>query len=108
MSRTDTHAPFRVRIARGDLTAIAAHDHIGGACDLPARDHIDHSWPHQTDCRREWVYGGSNVCSCELCHEGEAHRRQRRRTRHMVRVSLHTVALRWNSGTADPLDYVAV
>lgn len=101
MSRTDTHAPFRVRIARGDLTAFAAHDHTAGSCDLPPRNHIDHSMLHQTACRWEWVYDGTNVCSCQLCHEGKAHRRQRRRTRHMVREALHTAAIRWNSSVAD-------
>lgn len=107
MSHTDAHVPFRVRIARGDLTAIAVHDHTDGACDLPARSHIEHSWLNQTACRWQWVYDGTNVCSCELCHEGTAHRRQRRRTRHAIRESLHTAVHRWNTGTEDPLDYVA-
>ena len=36
MSRTDAHVPFFVRVSRGDVSFIEAHDHRDGVCDLPA------------------------------------------------------------------------
>lgn len=80
MSRTDQHAPARIRIARGELSAQALHDHshIGG-CDLP--DRRDHR-TRGTRCAWYFVYSGIGECGCSMCtrrHERRAANRADRR-----------------------------
>jgi hypothetical protein len=87
MSRTDAHVPLYVRLARGDLVSHEVHDHRrGDRCDLPDRPT---SWrAPRTTCYWEFVYTGTSVCSCWMCHGGAEHRRDRRRERHATRALL--------------------
>ncbi|MGH3543347.1 MAG: hypothetical protein ACRDT5_14845 [Mycobacterium sp.] len=67
MSRTDKTAPFWVKLQRGDIASIEVHDHRRGACDID--DHDGGYRPRR--CHREFLYTGTNVCCCPMCHGRE-------------------------------------
>ena len=95
MSRTDSHAPFHVRVARREVSVRAAHRCAGGDCDLPA---LDPGWADASSrCRWEFRYAGVNVCSCWMCHWPR--RSQPRRA--TVRRALRGQAREWNGGPDD-------
>ncbi|GAA4195542.1 hypothetical protein GCM10022219_20770 [Microbacterium oryzae] len=98
MSRTDAHVPIHIRIARGDLAATAHHDHASGECDLPPRHDVAHDWRPVTRCQWRFAFTGIYVCSCEMCHEGRAHRAERRRSRHTATSDARLAVRRWNTG----------
>ncbi|GAA5153421.1 hypothetical protein GCM10025768_23060 [Microbacterium pseudoresistens] len=98
MSRTDAHVPVPVRIVRGDLAAVADHNHATGECDLPPRGHGVGDWRATTRCRWIFLFTGTFVCPCEMCHAGGAHRAERRRSRHDTAASARRAVRRWNSG----------
>jgi hypothetical protein len=67
MSKTDKTAPFWVKMMRGDIASAEVHDHADGICDMPDRT----ARPGGTSvrgCRRVFVYTGTNVCCCAMCH----------------------------------------
>jgi hypothetical protein len=92
MSRTDAHTPRRVRVARREIAVRAVHRCAGGECDLPA---LDPGWTigRIGRCYWEFVYTGTNVCSCWMCHW--RHRPESPRT--AVRTQLRAKAREWNS-----------
>jgi pantetheine-phosphate adenylyltransferase len=56
LSRTDAHAPFYVRLARGDLSAQPQHARVHNACDLPDLEAtVRYSW-RTTGCFWEFSY----------------------------------------------------
>ena len=85
MSRTDKTKPFWVKIADGDLKAVESHNHTDGACDLPDPHDAVAFTRLTTQCRREFVYTGTNTCGCKNCACGSGqtndHRRRRDRRR---------------------------
>jgi hypothetical protein len=90
VSRTDAHAPFLVRIARGDVFARPRHDHRSSACDLPDRSALaagraHYMWARSSHCRWDFVYTGFGVCNCSLCYDHAALRRRRRNERRNLR-----------------------
>jgi hypothetical protein len=87
MSRTDAHAPLRVRVARREITVLPVHYCGDRDCDLPYR-----ITGLATRCHWQFLYTGTNVCSCWMCHE---HRRPEIR-RSTVRARLHDLARLWN------------
>lgn len=66
MSKTDKTKPFWVKMKDGDLAWRESHDHREGPCDLP--NEIDADYWHNTRCRYEWVFDGTHVCCCPMCH----------------------------------------
>jgi hypothetical protein len=91
VSHTDAHAPFRVRVARREVAVRAVHRCAGRDCDLPD---LDPGWADaRSSCRWEFVYTGTNVCSCWMCHW--RHRSEERRA--AVRARLRAVAREWNT-----------
>lgn len=95
MSRTDAHAPFRVRLARREVAARPVHRCADSECDLPD---LDPGWSigRIGRCYWEFVYTGTNVCSCWMCHW---HTRPEER-RAAVRAELRGQMREWNSGGA--------
>jgi len=89
MSRTDAHSPFRVRVARREISVVAVHRCGGRDCDLPAR-----GAGGRTRCHWEFAYTGDGVCSCWMCHWH--HRTEDRRS--AVRTRLRDEARAWNGG----------
>lgn len=86
MSRTDAHAPLNVRLARRDLAAEPFHAHgCRGDCDLPAVP--GGAW-RDSRCRWIFVFTGTYICSCHMCHGGPQNRAERRRDRHQARAEL--------------------
>ncbi|WP_156759147.1 hypothetical protein [Microbacterium karelineae] len=103
MSRTDAHTPLHVRVARGDIGHVEHHDHVDGSCDLPsAKDEIAFRGWLRTRCRRKWVFDGTRVCSCEMCHVGSARRAERRRSRQAARRDARAAVHAWNSTGSAP------
>ncbi|GLP76380.1 hypothetical protein TUM20983_34900 [Mycobacterium antarcticum] len=92
MSRTDVHAPFRVRVARREIAVRAFHRCAGRECDLPD---LDPGWIIRRFglCYWEFVYTGTNVCSCSMCHW--RHRPEERRA--AARARLRSMAREWNA-----------
>ncbi|MBN7296617.1 hypothetical protein [Mycobacteroides abscessus] len=91
MSRTDSHAPFRVRVARGEVAVRAVHRCAGRDCDLPD---LAPGWSigRIGRCYWQWFFTGRGVCSCWMCHwrtRPEVHRAA-------VRTELRGVAREWN------------
>ena len=81
MSRTDAHAPFYVRLVRGDLSAQPQHARIHHACDLPDLEAtVRYPW-RTTGCFWEFSYAGVNQCSCFNCHGGSQARARNRAER---------------------------
>ena len=94
MSRTDAHTPFRVRVARREVTVRAVHRCAGRVCDLPA---LDADWSTTGSigrCYWEFDFTGTNVCCCWMCHW--LRRPEQRRA--AVRAELRGVAREWNAG----------
>lgn len=104
MSRTDQHAPFLVRLARGDLHAHARHDHRNGPCDLVRRDQAFTHWSRTTRCYWRFTFTGTSVCSCPLCHAGPQLRAERRAARHHARAALDGAMRRWTAGDRGAFD----
>ena len=102
MSRTDAHAPFHVRLARGDVSAQPQHARIHDACDLPALEAtVRYPW-RTTGCLWVFYYTGVNECPCPNCHGGPRARARNRAERHRDRAALGTAldAWHWGDGTA--------
>ena len=59
MSRTDQHVPFAIKVARGDLHALASDDHLSGPCDLPRRKVYVREWRPSTRCTWEFHFSGT-------------------------------------------------
>jgi hypothetical protein len=96
MSRTDSHAPFAVRMLRGEVAHHAVHLCGGNdRCDLPDLEAGGTTGPGC--CQWEWTFTGHNWCSCWMCHWRK--RPQQRRT--AVRTELRAVAREWNGGDED-------
>ncbi|WP_157749534.1 hypothetical protein [Jatrophihabitans sp. GAS493] len=106
MSRTDQHAPFAIKIARGDLPAVASHDHRYGPCDLPDRSSCARMWSPMSRCRWEFQYTGTGVCSCWMCHAGPQRRAERRAARHRDRIDLDVAAVNWRNGDRCAFDEI--
>lgn len=88
MSRTDARVPLHVRVARGDIARVEVHDHTDGVCDLPDPHDPDALWPERGHCHWTWLWDGRGLCPGELCHGGDANRREHRADRHRVRREL--------------------
>lgn len=101
MSRTHAHVPLRIRVARGDLDRVEVHDHTSGICDLPNPFDLDALQPGHGHCHWTWLWDGRGVCPCQLCHGGEANRRERRAERQRVRHELNDAARYWQAGDGD-------
>ena len=103
MSRTDAHAPLRVRLVRGELAMDAFHAADHNTCDLPAHPPYEGGRAGRQATRCYWVfrYTGTNVCACWMCHGGVEGRRQNRRERHYSRTALDDVRRIWNSEDPD-------
>lgn len=67
MSRTDKTKPFWVKLMHGDLAVRECHDHTDGVCDLPPIQDAAAFIYVSTQCRRQFVYTGTNVCCCPIC-----------------------------------------
>lgn len=104
MSRTDAHAPFFIRVARGDVARREAHEHADGMCDLPDSYDPDALWQGRGHCHWEWIFAGHYFCSCEMCHGGTRLRAERRADRQRTSRILRVAADRWNAGEDDDLD----
>lgn len=102
MSCTDAHTPFRIAIGRGDLHAIADHDHTAGVCDLPPRHASQHA--ESEHCRWEFRFTGTYSCCCEICHCGRMHRRLNRKARHQDQVSVRDAFRGWRAGDPRAFD----
>lgn len=96
MSRTDAHTPYRVRVARREVSVVPVHRCAGRDCDLPA---LDPSWSigRIGRCYYEFTFTGTNVCSCWMCHW---HSRPEVR-RAAVRAALRSAVREWNAGEQD-------
>ncbi|KMV14515.1 hypothetical protein ACT17_29925 [Mycolicibacterium conceptionense] len=96
MSRTDSHTPYRVRVARREVAVRAVHRCAGRECDLPD---LDPSWSivRIGRCSHEFVYTGVSVCSCWMCHSH--HRPEVRRA--AVRAGLRGRVREWNAGDVE-------
>jgi len=112
MSRTDAHNPLWVSLARGDLAALANHDHRDGACDLPdlrslGRLDFERRIGERTKCWWEFAFTGTGVCSCWMCHAGPQRRADRRAARHRDRFVLNAAVGLWVTGDEMSFDEVA-
>ena len=98
MSRTDAHAPFHVRLARGDLDAQPCHAVIHDNCDLPElAATVRYPW-RTTGCFWAFCYTGVNECPCPGCHGGPQARARNRTERHRDRAALGTALNAWRAG----------
>ncbi|MBB3602781.1 hypothetical protein FHT40_002442 [Mycolicibacterium sp. BK556] len=105
MSRTDSHTPFWVQLARGDLAAEAQHASDHAVCDLPAQPPARwDGWLPTTRCHWGLHYTGTNVCSCSMCHSGPQHRQDNRNQRHRDRQTLHAALDYWRFGDTAVFD----
>ncbi|MGV0675711.1 hypothetical protein ABQE62_05895 [Mycolicibacterium fortuitum] len=96
MSRTDAHTPYRVRVARREVSVVPVHRCAGSVCDLPD---LDPAWTigRIGRCYWEFVFTGTEVCSCWMCHWH--HRPEQRRS--TLRAELRGVAREWNAGSGE-------
>lgn len=102
VSRTDAHAPFHVRLARGEVAVHPVHRCTGPeTCDLPD---LVPGWADTAHrCHWQWFFTGQDVCSCWMCHWPK--RRQPRRSgRGSSRVQLRGLARSWNAGDSEAGD----
>ena len=106
MSRTDAHAPLRVRLARGDLPARPCHADPHDRCDLPGRLQAAHPGP-DTACAWEFCYAGVNACPCVSCHGGALARAGNRAGRRGDRAALKAALNAWRRGDITAFDAVA-
>ena len=97
MSRTDAHAPFHVRLVRGDIPRVEVHDHADGVCDLPTPYSLAALGHRGGHCHWDWLWDGRGLCSCEMCHCGDLHRRERPADRQQTRRELRDAVLRWKT-----------
>jgi len=106
LSRTDAHAPFYVRLVRGDLSAQPEHARIHNACDLPDLEAtVRYPW-RATGCFWEFSYTGVNQCPCFNCHGGSQARARNRAERHRDRATLGTALNAWRGGDGSAFDAV--
>lgn len=96
MSRTDAHAPFRVRVARREVSVVPVHRCARRACDLPD---LDPGWSIGCIecCYWEFRFTGTNVCSCWMCHWHSLPEERRA----SVRAGLRAAAPEWNAGARE-------
>jgi hypothetical protein len=86
MSRTDVHAPYRVKLCDPEWQKYVyeEHDHDDGTCDI---DHFDPGDWQATHCHRGMIWFGRNIhCGCNLCTGHYWVRFARRRERVAVRA----------------------
>lgn len=102
VSRTDAHAPFHVRLARGEVAVHPVHRCTGPeTCDLPDLVPVWADTAHR--CHWQWFFTGQDVCSCWMCHWPK--RRQPRRSgRGSRRAQLRGLARSWNAGDSEAGD----
>jgi hypothetical protein len=111
MSRTDAHAPSRVRLARGDLPSRPCHAAPHDRCDLPDRREVAR-WEAPrylgpaTSCAWEYRYAGVNDCPCITCHGGALARSRNRAGRRDDRASLKAALNAWRGGDTSAFDAV--
>ena len=93
MSKTDKTNQFWVKVLHGDVDWVEHHDHTDGVCDMPPAEDAAAYTYGTTQCRREFIFTGTNVCGCWMCHcrdwpltEARRRRRDRRRARQELRV----------------------
>ena len=93
MSRTDSHAPFHVRMVRGEVSSYPVHLCACRECDLPD---LVSGWVDRGGdaCHWEPFQEDQNWCSCWMCHW---HRRPEV-NRAATRAQLRDVARVWNGG----------
>ncbi len=100
MSRTDVHAPFAVRLLRGEVAHHAEHRCTGEPerCTIPD---LEAGWTTGPGaCLWQWWFTGHNWCSCWMCHW--AHRAEGRRNgRASRRTQLRLVARAYNGGDVE-------
>jgi hypothetical protein len=105
LSRTDAHAPFHVRIARGDITASPRHARIHDACDLPDQEATEpYPWRRTTGCVWEFFYTGVSECPCPNCHGGWQARANNRAERHRDHAALRQALDTWRGGDSAAFD----
>jgi hypothetical protein len=104
LSRTDAHAPFHVRLARGDLSAQPWHACTHDACDLPDLEAtVRYPW-RTTGCSWGFFYAGVNECPCFNCHGGPQAHARNRAERHRDRAALSTALDAWCAGDDTAFD----
>ena len=104
MSRTDAHAPFHVRLARGDVSAQPRHSRIHHVCDLPALEGtVRYAW-RTTGCFWAFFYTGVNECPCPNCHGGWQARARNRAERHRDHAALGKALDAWRGGDSTAFD----
>ncbi|HEY0933589.1 MAG TPA: hypothetical protein VGD91_07600 [Trebonia sp.] len=104
MSRTDAHAPFHVRIARGDVTADPCHAALHVTCDLPPLEATaPYGW-RTTRCFWAFSYTGSGECPCVSCHGGALARAANRAGRRRDRAALTGARNAWRGGDRAAFD----
>ncbi len=96
MSRTDAHAAFRVCVARREVSVVPVHRCADRERDLP---HLDPGWSigRVRRCYWQWLFTGTGVCSCWMCHWPKR-RHPRRSGRGARRAQLDGVVREWNGG----------
>jgi hypothetical protein len=104
LSRTDSHAPSRVRLARGDLSGRPWHAAPHDDCDLPDRSAVVRHQAPGTSCVWEYCYTGVNECPCMSCHGGALARARNRAERHRDRMALNAALSAWRRGNAAAFD----
>lgn len=97
MSRTDAHAPVAIRLAYGELYAVAWHSSEHAVCDLPPRSEVERP-ATITRCVWLWQYTGARVCSCRLCSNSTGRRQYARRERRRTVARLAAATRLWVAG----------
>jgi hypothetical protein len=77
------------------------HHHERGSCDLQEflTEFLRGRWI-RTDCYLQW-WSEQRICSCGLCSQAAAGRRDRRRDRQGTRRDLRAAAGQWAAGELD-------
>ena len=91
MSRTDVHAPYRVKMKDPGWRAlfVEEHDHSQGECDL-AKFLAAKYWIG-TQCSMNFLWDGHNIhCGCGMCTNHIGRQLGRRRERHQTRQALRS------------------
>lgn len=102
MSRTEKTQPFDVQLWDGTLRKVAVHDHRDGICDLPDSLIADRAAPriysaYVGNCRWDFDFTGTYICSCEMCRPSRAYRRRKRGRRRLIRMQLRAEQAAWNA-----------
>jgi hypothetical protein len=74
MSKTDKTKPFHIKLAHRDLAWEEVHNHTEGPCDLAPESDLDsYEWSSTSGrrCYRAFVYTGTHICCCSLCHSSD-------------------------------------